>query len=450
MSQIKHFDCLVVGGGSGGIATAIRAAKHGAKVALVESDHLGGTCVNAGCVPKKIMWQASDIAQTLEKAAGYGYHLGTPQLSWSTLVANRQAYIERLRKIYLKRLAEHNIQLFKGWGEFIAERTLKVDNEKLTADHIVIATGGHPAVPKLDGAEFGITSDGFFELEELPKRIAVVGAGYIGVEIAGMLKHFGADTYLALRQDKPLRRFDPLMTDILVETYQRQGIHILSHHVPHRVTRVGKQYHLEFEGNKQLKNIDCIIWAIGRCPLTDNLGLDKTGVHADNHGNIVADKYQKTNVEGIYALGDVAGHAELTPVAIAAGRRLADRLFGGMPEAHLDYSTIPTVVFSHPPIGSVGLTEPQAIDCYGEDLVKVYQSRFTPMTESLCEHPMPAAIKVVTYGDKEQVIGCHTIGPGSDEMLQGFAVAVKMGATMTDFRNTVAIHPTSAEELVTL
>ena len=446
----KHYDLIAVGGGSGGLSVAERAARYGARCAVVEKGPLGGTCVNVGCVPKKVMWFGASIAHTLENAVGYGFSLGEYSFDWATLKQARDNYVHGINDWYHTYLADSNIDELVGAAKFVDAGTIAVAGEQYTADHIVIAPGGAPMVPDTEGADLGITSDGFFALENLPRRVAVVGSGYIAVELAGVLNALGSDVTMLLRREHLLRYFDAMLRENLMEEMLGDGIDILARtQVKHIVREDDGSLCIVCENDQRLEGFDELIWAIGRYPLSADLNLEAAGVTCDSQGFIPTDKYQQTNVTRVYAIGDVTGRAQLTPVAIAAGRRLADRLFGGMPERHLPYETIATVVFSHPPIGTVGLTESEARDSHGE-AVKTYQTRFTAMYNAFTERKQKTAMKLVTVGAQENVVGCHVIGPGADEMLQGFAVAIRMGATKKDLDDTVAIHPTSAEELVTM
>lgn len=445
----RHYDLLAIGGGSGGIATVNRAARYAAKCAVIEGNRLGGTCVNVGCVPKKIMWNTASVKHAMERAAEYGFSAGAHEFHWPVLKQARDAYIQRLNQRYGVGLADNNVEVIRGYARFMDAHTIEVNGEYVTADHIVIASGGHPVVPQIPGAEFGITSDGFFELETQPQRVAVVGAGYIAVELAGVLNRLGSEVSLLLRRGHLLDSFDAMLRETLMEDMVDAGINMLTHRNVAEVRREGNALTLIFEHGEPLTGIDSVIWAIGREPNTHALNLEAAGVATDARGYVLTDAYQNTNVANIYAIGDNTPRPALTPVAIGAGRRLADRLFGGMPDRHLDYSIIPTVVFSHPPIGTVGLTEAQAREIHG-DGIKVYQTRFTPMVDAFSSRPTKTAMKLITIGEHEKIVGLHVIGDGADEMLQGFAVAVKMGATKKDFDDTVAIHPTSAEEFVTL
>jgi len=447
----QHYDLIAVGGGSGGLSVAERAARYGKKCAVIEPGPLGGTCVNVGCVPKKVMWFGASIAHTLENAAGYGFTVGDVGFDWATLKQARDSYVRGINNWYHTYLSDSNIDEIVGSARFVDTNTLVVDGRQYSADHIVIATGGAPLLPTTEGAELGVSSDGFFDFADRPRRVAVVGSGYISVELAGMLNALGTDVTMLLRREHLLRDFDAMLRENLMEEMLGDGIDILTRTQVGRVVREAQgSLCIECENGQRLEGFDKLIWAIGRYPLTQDLNLEAAGVSTDPQGYIPTDKYQQTNVAGIYAIGDVTGRAQLTPVAIAAGRRLSDRLFGAMTERHLAYENIPTVVFSHPPIGTVGLTESEARDSHGGESVKVYQTRFTAMYNAFTERKQKTAMKLVTVGAQEKVVGCHIIGPGADEMLQGFAVAIRMGARKCDLDDTIAIHPTSAEELVTM
>lgn len=453
----KHYDYIAIGGGSGGIGSINRAASYGKKCAIIEAKHLGGTCVNVGCVPKKVMFYGAQIAEAINHyAPDYGFDVDVKKFDFAKLVESRQAYISRIHTSYDNVLAKNNVDVIRGFAKFVNKNTLEVTfadgtTEQVTADHILIATGGRPSIPAIKGAEYGIDSNGVFALTELPKRIAVVGAGYIAVELAGVLNSLGVETHLFVRKHAPLRNFDPMMVETLVESMQQDGITLHTHAIPKEVVKNADgsvTLHLE-DGRAQ--TVDCLIWAIGREPTTDKINLHAAGVEANERGFIKVDKYQNTNVLGIYAVGDIIeGGIELTPVAVAAGRRLSERLFNNKPNEHLDYNLVPSVVFSHPPIGTVGLTEPQAIEQYGAENVKVYKSSFTSMYTAVTQYRQACRMKLVCVGKEEKIVGLHGIGFGVDEMIQGFAVAIKMGATKADFDNTVAIHPTGSEEFVTM
>lgn len=446
----KHYDLIAIGGGSGGLSVAERAARYGQRCAVIEAGQLGGTCVNRGCVPKKIMWYGAHLAHALDDARAYGFALTRHGFDWHALKTARDQYIQNINDWYLTYLADSEIDLIRGAARFVDSHTVAVGDEHYSADHIVIATGGQPTVPDVPGAEHGITSDGFFALDALPQRVAVVGSGYIAVELAGMFKSLGADVSLLLRRQSLLGRFDSMLREGLMQQMLDDGINILT---STQVTSVEKlddgSLRIACSGCTQTLQVDCLVWAIGREPLTGALNLAAAGVAVQDDGIIATDDFQNTNVPGIYAIGDITGRFPLTPVAIAAGRRLADRLFNNQPERRLVYETIATVVFSHPPIGTVGLSEEEAREQHGS-AVKIYQTRFTPMYYAFSDHKVQTAMKLVCVGAQEKIVGCHVIGRDADEMIQGFAVAVRMGATKKDFDDTVAIHPTSAEELVTM
>lgn len=445
-----HFDLICIGAGSGGLATAIRAASHGARCAVIENKQIGGTCVHVGCVPKKIMWNAAHIADLICDLKEYGFQTQST-FDWAQLVSARNAYVARSEASYHRKLQSENITLIEGTGRFVNDKTIEVNQSHYTADHIVIATGGTPTQPTIDGAHLGMTSDGFFALTKQPKKVAVVGGGYIAVELAGLLQALGSQTHLVLRYDQPLRQFDSMLSQTLLTALQHQSVQV---HQTHLVKSVKQnradKLTIEFENGNTLSDLDGLIWAIGRTPLTADIGCEKAGVVVAENGTLPVDKYQTTNVSHIYALGDITGQALLTPVAIAAGRQLAERIFAGKTKAHLSYDLIPTVIFSHPPIATIGLTEEQAIHQFGKGDIKIYQTEFTDMFNALRASPMKTTMKLIAQGKQEKIIGCHIIGYGADEMLQGFAVAIKMGATKSDFDNTLAIHPTSSEELVTM
>lgn len=445
------FDYICLGGGSGGIASANRAAKHGKKVALIEAKHIGGTCVNVGCVPKKAMWFGAQVAEAIHLyAQDYGFDVTVNQFSWETLVDSREAYIKRIHASYDRVLGNNGITVVNGFGKFVDGQTIEVNGEHYTAPHISIATGGFPIIPDIEGAELGITSDGFFALTEQPKRAVVVGAGYIAVELAGVLHALGTDTTLVVRKNRPLRQFDETISTTLTDMMAEHGPKLVNYT---QVTKVSKHsdgsLSVDFDNGERVIT-DSLIWAIGRAPATGNIGLENTQVQLTNTGHIQVDDYQNTTAKGIYALGDNIGKIDLTPVAVKAGRLLSERLFNGQDDAKMDYSLIPTVVFSHPPIGTMGLTEAEAITEFGEENVKVYNSSFGAMYTAVTRHRQMTKMKLICAGSDEKVVGIHGIGHGMDEILQGFGVALKMGATKADFDACVAIHPTSAEEYVTL
>lgn len=442
-------DLIVLGGGSGGLAHAQRAAEYGARAAVIEDGPLGGTCVNVGCVPKKLMWYAAQHAHYIEHAPDYGFDVVAHGHDWSKLKDRRDQYISRLNNIYAGNLDRRGVELIRGRGRFLDANTIDVDGRHYQADRIVIATGGYAVVPELPGAELGITSDGFFALGQKPKRVAIVGSGYVSVELAGVFKSLGSEVTVLVRRDGFLRSFDNMLNRELRLAIEESGIAVETRVQPRELEKTEDGLFLDTANAGRYGPYDCLLWAIGRAANTKGLNLEAAGVARGADGFIPVDDFQRTNVEHIFAVGDVTGRPALTPVAIAAGRRLADRLYGGMKDRHLDYRCIPTVIFSHPPIGTVGMSEEDARGEYGDDIC-IYESRFTPMYYALGEVKKRSMMKLITAGREERIVGCHLFGDGADEMLQGFAVAIRMGATKKDFDDTVAIHPTSAEELVTM
>jgi glutathione reductase (NADPH) len=446
----QEFDLIVIGAGSGGIASANRAASYGASVALVAAGPLGGTCVNVGCVPKKLLWNSANFAASQELAHSYGFAGERWQFDWSLQKQRRDAYIERLHGRYTEGLHTNGVQLFRGHGRLAGSGQVQVDDTLLRAPKILLATGGSPIWPEIPGAELGIDSDGFFALTKRPQRVSIVGAGYIAVEIAGIFRALGSDVSLVMRRRHFLHNFEPMLREHLLEMMQLQGINLLPQRQVTQLTRESDGLRLHFAQGDYLGGQDAVLWAIGRRPQTGDLGLASVGLETDPEGYIAVDRYQNTAVPGIYAVGDITRAPALTPVAIAAGRRLADRLFGGQSERYLDTSLTPTVVFSHPPIATVGMTELEARERYGDSEVKCYQSRFVPLLRAFAAEPERTAMKLITVGQEEKIVGLHAIGDGVDELLQGFAVALRMGARKRDFDDTIAIHPTSAEEFVTM
>eukprot|EP00403_Amphidinium_massartii_P019260 CAMPEP_0178412894 /NCGR_PEP_ID=MMETSP0689_2-20121128/22250_1 /TAXON_ID=160604 /ORGANISM="Amphidinium massartii, Strain CS-259" /LENGTH=496 /DNA_ID=CAMNT_0020034155 /DNA_START=58 /DNA_END=1548 /DNA_ORIENTATION=+ len=469
------YDIIVIGGGS---AFAKRASGYGAKVAIVERGRSyenglrkgagpGGTCVNVGCVPKKIMFYAAAHREALVSdvatAAGFGYKVGDFKFDWPSLKARRDAYVAGLNNTYKKGWASAGADLIEGIASFQDGKTVKVvapdgsEKELKATKGVLIAVGGEPTFPDIPGIELAINSDGFFDLEQQPKKVAVIGAGYIAVELAGILHALGSETHLFFRGETVLRRgFDPFIVEVLMDALKKHGPVLHANSTPESIVKDADgtmTYTWTENGEKKSESgFDCVLMAIGRKPVADLLGLDKVGVKTDSKGLIEVDEYENTNVPDIWALGDVTTTGyELTPVAIAAGRRLADRLVGGEPKARIAYELIATVVFSHPPIGCIGLTEPQARKEFGDDAITVKTARFASMIYAFNDDDkkVKTGLKLVLKGPEERVVGLHCIGPSSDEMMQGFAVAVRMGATRADFEASVAIHPTIAEEFVT-
>ncbi len=448
--MVTDYDLIVIGGGSGGLACVQRAAEYGARALLIESHRLGGTCVNVGCVPKKITWYAAQLAHAVHDAPDYGFDLSLSGHDWALLRQKRDAYIVRLNDIYAANLERSGVSLLRARATLTTRPGVQAGGHHYRASHIVLATGGHAVVPAIPGAELGITSDDFFTLPARPADVAIVGSGYIAVELAGLFSALGTHTTLLVRGERLLGCFDPFLGVQLLDTMREEGLEPLLHATPTALRRDPQgKINIDLADGRRVGPFDTVLWAIGRKASVAGLGLDAVRVLCDAAGFVRTDPFQETNVSGIYAIGDATGRAQLTPVAIAAGRRLADRLFGGQKDRRLDYENIPTVIFSHPPIGTVGLTEAEARRRHGA-AVKVYSTGFVPLYHSMTTRKPRTLMKLVTVGSEERVAGVHVIGPGADEMLQGFAVAVRMGATKRDFDDTVAIHPTSAEELVTM
>jgi glutathione reductase (NADPH) len=445
----QAFDLITIGGGSGGLACAQRAAEYGAKALVIESHRLGGTCVNVGCVPKKVMWNAAGVALALADAADYGFGAGPAANDWALLKSKRDAYVARLNAIYDRNLSAKGVALVRGEARFVDAHTVDVAGTQFTAPHIVIATGGVPTYPEIPGASLGITSDGFFALQQRPARVAIVGSGYIACELAGAFHELGSAVEVFIRKDHVLTHFDTMLGKSLMREMRASGIVIHEHVVPTAVEDRGGTRTLLAADGREFGGFETLLWAVGRSANVAGLDVERAGLRLDANRFIITDAFQNTNVPGIYAVGDVTGRAALTPVAIAAGRRLSDRLFDGKADRRLDYEGIATVVFTHPPIGTVGLTEREARARHG-DAVKVYVADFTPMYHALTVRKTRTDMKLVCVGPEQKIVGCHVIGAGADEMMQGFAVAIRMGATKRDFDDTVAIHPTSAEELVTM
>lgn len=414
------------------------------------------------------MWNAATIAETIRDAKDYGFNVTNNGFDWPYFKDKRDAYIKRLNGIYSRNLNNDKVTYIAGRAHFLNQHQVEVDEQTpegeslgtkaiYTADKILIATGGYPIIPKdIPGSEYGITSDGFFEIEKQPKKVVLVGAGYIAVELAGIFAALGTETHLLIRGDTFLRSFDTMIQETTTKHYETAlGVHI------HRQSKADKiekdeatgKLSVHFNsstGESVLTDVDELLWAIGRNPEVGDLNPKAAGVAQNPRGQVIADEYQNTNVENIYSIGDVSGKLELTPVAIAAGRKLSERIFGNKPDSKLDYDNVPSVVFAHPEIGSIGLNEDEAVAKYGKENLKIYKTAFTAMYYAMIDHKGPTAYKLICAGPEEKVVGLHILGLGSGEMLQGFGVAIKMGATKKDFDSCVAIHPTSAEELVTM
>lgn len=442
-----HFDLIVIGGGSGGLAGAFRAAEHGARVALLEPHLLGGTCVNVGCVPKKAMWLAAEVGNRLKLARTLGFDASPAKLDWPTFLVHRQRYISNIHDSYRRRLDAAGIVTVASRGQLLdANTVLCGQGAHLRADRILIATGGHPVRPPIPGAELGGDSDDFFQWSAAPQRVAIFGAGYIAVELAGVLQALGSRVEIFARGQRLLSEFDAEVSEQLAEDYRQAGVRLHFGYQLGRVQCVDGGVRLCDADGAIGERFDALLFATGRRANTAQLGLEAAGVALDASGYVLVDELHATNVANIHAIGDVTPNQALTPLAIAAARRLMDRLYGGR-EARLDQNDVPTVVFSHPPIGKVGLTEVEARAQHGDD-VHVYRAGFRPMLYALADVPQRSLFKLVCVGDARRVVGIHLMGEAADEILQGFAVALKRGITLEDLRDTVAIHPTSAEEVV--
>jgi len=453
------YDVLVIGGGSGGIGFSKRAASYGAKVCLFENKRLGGTCVNVGCVPKKIMFNTANVAQTLRHAKSYGFDFGENNsytFSYPELKKRRDAHIVKLNGIYGRGLDKLNIDCVQATVKFVDKNTLEADGKKYRAERILIACGGSPRIPNIPGKEFIATSDDFFNtLEELPKKCAVVGAGYIAVELGHVMQSLGSDVSLFYRKGSVLRSFDADIQACAIKELKHVGVDMVANTSISSIEKaedgtftlesISKQ-----AGTRRFEGYDYVLYAIGRNPVTNNLNADDLGLEVNQRGYVKSDEWEATAVDSIFALGDVNGKIELTPVAIRAGRKLADRLYGGKDDSKCDYEKVPSVVFLDPPIGTCGLTESQANEKHKGEKITIYTSTFRNMYHTIPDEQVKTFMKFVCVGEKETVVGLHMMGVACDEILQGFGVAMKMGATKEDMDSCVAIHPTAAEELVTM
>jgi len=442
------FDLYVIGAGSGGVRAARFAAGFGAKVAVAESRYLGGTCVNVGCVPKKLLVYGAHFAEDFEQASGFGWNLGEANFDWATLIANKDREINRLNGIYRNLLVNSGVTLHEAHAKIVGPHEVEVSGERFTAKNILIATGGWPQIPEIPGSEHAIGSNEAFFLKELPKRVLVVGGGYIAVEFAGIFHGLGANTTLLYRGDLFLRGFDGAVRRHLHEELTKRGMDLQFNA---DIARIDKQADGSLKAtlkDGRVLDADCVFYATGRRPMLDNLGLENTGVQLDDKGFIKVDDEYQTTEPSILALGDVIGRVQLTPVALAEGMAVARRLFKPEHYRPVDYKMIPTAVFSLPNIGTVGLTEDQAREA-GHEVV-IFESRFRPMKLTLTECQEKTLMKLVVDGKTDKVLGCHMVGPDAGEIVQGLAIALKAGATKRNFDDTIGVHPTAAEEFVTM
>lgn len=444
------YDLMVLGGGSGGIGAANRAAEYGAKVAVIEKDLLGGTCVNRGCVPKKATWYAARVADAIHHYSdSYGFNVGDVSFDYKKFLESRDGYVSRSRGSYNNRFEQNGVEVLEGEGYIVSPHEIKVNGQVYTTKYVLIATGGRPRPLPLLGGELAHNSDDFFNWETLPESVLIIGSGYVAVELSGALSSLGVKTLLSCRKDRVLRSFDHMLSDELMPMMKQQGIDVLTNHKIEALRQNGDKIEVIVDGKVDFV-VDRVIAAIGRDLNTENIGLENTKIQLTSRGFIDLVEGHQTHEPNIYAVGDVAQPIALTPVAIRAGRQTAEYLFNNAPTSAIDYTNIPTVIFSHPAIGTIGLSEQAAIEKYGEDQIKVYTNLFFSMYASVGGGRERNKFKLVTLGEEEKVIGLHGIGEGVDEMIQGFGVAIKMGATKKDLDSVVAIHPTGSEEFVTM
>jgi len=443
-----NFDLFVIGAGSGGVRTARMCSQQGLRVGIAEFQYLGGTCVNVGCVPKKLFVYASAFSEEFEAAKGFGWELGPSSFDWAKLRDNKNREIERLNGIYGNLLDGAGVELYEGRGRIVDPHCVEVNGKQYSCKHILIATGGTPFVPEFPGSDSVITSNEAFYLDKLPERIVIVGGGYIAIEFAGIFNGLGVDTHLVYRGPLFLRGFDQELREILKEEIENQGVKLhFSTEIENIEPDNSDGYKVQLNNGEALE-AGLVMYATGRRPNIDGLGLENTQIETKNNGSIIVDDYFQTAEPSIYALGDVIGRVELTPVAIAEGMALTKTLVTGERTSQ-DYSNIPTAVFSQPNSASVGLTEEQAREQYTDDL-NVYRSRFRPMKETLGGGSGKVFMKMIVVESTDVVVGCHMVGEGAGEIIQGIAVAMKAGATKADFDATIGIHPTAAEEFVTM
>lgn len=444
----ENFDLFVIGGGSGGIATARRAAEYGAKVGLAEFNRLGGTCVNRGCIPKKLMVYASNFPYQMQDSQGYGWQVGKPSFDWQKLLTVVNGEVERLNGVYQRMLDKSNVKLYEGYARFLDPHTIEIGEEKVTADKILIAVGGHPVKPGFPGSQLTVTSDDMFHLKEQPQRIAIIGGGYIGVEFSCIMNGLGSEVTLIHRHDRILRGFDQDLREGVEAAMQEHGIRVFCGSEAEKIEETPDGLNVTVEGvYNETITADVVLAATGRRPNLKNLGLENAGVELDSY-NISVNRHSQTSQEHIYAVGDCANFMNLTPVAINEGRAFADTVFGGKDKVMV-YSNVPTAVFSTPEAATVGMTESEAREKYG-DVIEIYRTRFRPTYYTLAGRDEKVMMKLVVNNETEQVLGVHMIGDSAAEIIQAVAIAVKMGAKKSDFDATVGVHPTIAEELVTM
>jgi glutathione reductase (NADPH) len=441
------YDLFVVGGGSGGVRAARFSAGMGARVAIAEERYWGGTCVNVGCVPKKLFSYAAHFAEDFHDAARFGWTVGQPKFDWPTLRDNKTAEIDRLTGIYDRMLTAAGCEVLWGHARVVDPHTVEMDGKTFTAENILIAVGGWPHVPDFPGKEHVVTSNEMFFLDTLPKEAVIVGGGYIAVEFAGILHGLGVKLTQLYRGPHFLRGFDDDIREHLATEMRKKGIDLVFNCNIDMVEKKGDRLVADLNNGERIET-DMVMYATGRRPATRGIGLEEAGVQLNDNGTIAVDEHFRSNVPSILALGDVLGRIELTPVATTEGMAVANTLFGGKPTT-VDYSNVPSAVFSQPPIGSVGLTEAQAREAHADD-IDVYLSEFRPLKHTISLNEERTLMKLIVIRSTDRVIGAHMIGPEAGEMMQGFAVALKAGATKAIFDSTIGIHPTSAEEFVTM
>lgn len=441
-----EFDMITIGAGSGGVAASRRAGSYGARVAICEGRRVGGTCVLRGCVPKKLLVYGAHVRDELEDARGYGWSIGEARLDWGRLIEAKDRELDRLNGIYVRMLRDAGVEVVEGFAQIVDPHTVMVGERRMTARHILVATGGRPVRPDIPGAELGISSDEALDLPSLPGRALIVGGGYIAVEFAGIFNAVGVETTLAVRGDNILRGFDADVRSSLSEEMRKRGVQLRCEALVRSVERCGEGLSVRLAGGDIIET-DVVLFATGRVPNTANLGLESVGVRLDSKGAIAVDGFSRTSVPSIHAVGDVTDRVNLTPVAIAEGRALVETLFRDNP-TQMDHDDVPSAVFSHPPVGSVGLTEAQARRRYGK--IDVYRARFRPMKHTLSGRDERTMMKLVVDRASQRVVGAHMVGADAPEIIQGIAIAVKCGATKAQFDATVGIHPTAAEEFVTM
>lgn len=440
------FDLFVIGAGSGGVRAARMAAARGARVAVAESGPLGGTCVNVGCVPKKLMVYASQFADAFDDARGFGWESTTPSFSWPALIAAKDAEITRLNGVYRRLLEGNGVEIVAGKATFTDRHTIVVGERRFTAEKVLIATGGRPFIPEVPGADLGIVSDRVFSLPDLPARVAIIGGGYIAVEFAGIMPGLGAEVSLIYRGPLFLRGFDDDIRATLAGEMAKRGIDLRFNMAVERLEATPNDSIMVHGPTGDHVEVDLVLWATGRVPNTTDLGLFELGVELEENGAIVVNEYSQTSVPGIYAIGDCTDRVALTPVAIGEAMALVETI-NGHPTA-MDYGNIPTAVFSRPQVGTVGLSEDQARAA--GHVIRVFRSTFRPMLNTLSGRDEHTMMKLVVDAGSDRVLGVHMVGPDAGEIIQGFAVALKCGATKAQFDATVGIHPTAAEEFVTM